>query len=290
MVTKNKWGSSPIFRRLLPFFACVLAACMLASCTQSNPIPPSQIESSQPISSQPVESQPEAPPYGEPIAPNAVLAEKLAQTFKLGDPKGWLTIPGTTVDHAVLYNSEDNSFVKTRSNYDGKYDFAGILFADFRNTLADRTRLSRNTVVYGHNIETNGSSDGKHFSQLLKFEDLQFAKENQFISFSTKDDEMLWQIFAVFTTDIDFYYIEPEPTDEGLMYIVSEASVRSEHHYDVDITPQDKILTLSTCTYKYGRFNTDQRFVVMAKLLPGTEGTPVEVYKNENPKLPSFVK
>ncbi|MFA9379787.1 MAG: sortase domain-bontaining protein, partial [Acetanaerobacterium sp.] len=108
-------------------------------------------------------------------------------------------------------------------------------------------------------------------------------------SFSTKEDDMLWQVFATFTTDTDFYYIEPEPTDDDFMFIVSEAYERSEHYFDVDVTPEDKILTLSTCTYKYGR-RTDQRFVVMAKLLPGKEATPADVYQNENPKLPSFVK
>lgn len=288
---QNKGRSHRFYTRLVPLLAAVLALCMLASCAQSDPVLPSQdVESSAPVSSEPVESSPEPPPYGEPITPNAELAEKLSMTSKMGEVKGWLTVPGTTIDNAVLYDPESNDLVKERYDYDGKWYFPGLLVADFRNTLSNRTRLSRNTVIYGHNVETNGSNDGARFSQLLKYEDLDFAKEHQFISFSTKEDEMLWQIFAVFTTDIDFYYIEPDPTDEGFMYIVSEACVRSEHHFDVDVTPQDKILTLSTCTYKYGRFNTDQRFVVMAKLLPGLEGTPAEVYKNENPKLPSFVK
>ncbi len=279
-----------IFNRVLLLSAAVLAAALfLVSCSQTNPIPPSQEESSQPVVSSSSE-EPKAAPYGEPITPGAELAEKLSQSFKMGDPKGWLTVPGTTIDDAVLYNPENNDLVEERYNYNGVIDQAGVLFADFRNTLSDRTRLSRNTVIYGHNIELWGSNNGKRFSQLLKYEDLEFAKEHQFISFSTKEDEMLWQVFAVFTTDVDFYYIEPDPTDEGFMYIISEAGVRSEHHFDVDITPDDKILTLSTCTYKYGVTNKDQRFVVMAKLVPGTEGTPADVYANESPKLPSFAK
>ncbi len=280
-----------LYKRIISLCAAALAAAVLfVSCSQTSPVVPSQEESSAPVSSAPVESSTEDAPYGEPITPGTELAEKLSRTFKAGDSKGWLTVPGTTIDDPILYNPEDNSYVDKRTNYDNKYDYSGILFADFRNTLADRTRLSRNTVIYGHNIETGGSNDGKRFSQLLKYEDLEFAKEHQFISFSTKEDEMLWQIFAVFTTDVDFYYIEPDPSDEGFMYIISEASVRSEHHFDVDITPEDKILTLSTCTYKYGRFNNDQRFVVMAKLVSGTEGTPAEVYKNESVKIPTFGK
>ena len=50
------------------------------------------------------------------------------------------------------------------------------------------------------------------------------------------------------------------------MNIITEARDRSEYDYDVTVSGTDKILTLSTCSYKYGR-RKDVRFVVMAKLL-----------------------
>ena len=57
-----------------------------------------------------------------------------------------------------------------------------------------------------------------------------------------------------------------EITDAQLMNIITEARDRSEYDYDVTVSGTDKILTLSTCSYKYGR-RKDVRFVVMAKLL-----------------------
>ncbi|MFA9381955.1 MAG: hypothetical protein ACERKO_12950, partial [Acetanaerobacterium sp.] len=186
MITDNQGISHRSYRKVLPFCAALLAAAVLSSCSPT-PVSPSQPESSQPSSSsQPVEEViPELPPYGEPVTPSDKLLEELSQSFNVGDPKGWLTVPGTTIDNGVLYYAEDNDhYIKMRLNYNGFLDENGVLFADFRSTLSDRTRLSRNTVIYGHNIYTNGSSDGKRFSQLLKYEDLDFAKENQFISFS----------------------------------------------------------------------------------------------------------
>lgn len=50
------------------------------------------------------------------------------------------------------------------------------------------------------------------------------------------------------------------------MNIITEAQQRSEYVYDVPVNGEDKILTLSTCSYKYGR-RDDVRFVVMAKLV-----------------------
>ncbi len=279
---------------LLLLAVCIIG--VLASCVHS-PTPssnPEEVSSETISSSEPEEFSEDPPPYGEPVTPSADILEKLSQSFPVGNPKGWLTIPGTTVDDAVLYSPENNDFyLDQRVNYQGKYDYSGLIFADFRNTLSSRVRLSRNTVIYGHNIETNGSIN-RRFSQLLKYHDLSFAKENQFVHFSTAEDEMVWQIFASFTTDTDFYYIEPDPTDDGFMYIISEAYQRSDHFYDVEVGPRDKILTLSTCTYEYKTFGVardDQRYVVMAKLLsPDDDLVPVNVYENEHKKLPSFVK
>ena len=59
---------------------------------------------------------------------------------------------------------------------------------------------------------------------------------------------------------------EGEITDAQLMNIIKGAQERSEYDYEVQVSGEDKILTLSTCSYKDGR-RKDVRFVVMAKLL-----------------------
>ena len=66
-----------------------------------------------------------------------------------------------------------------------------------------------------------------------------------------------------------------------LMNIITEAKQRSEYVYNVDVTGEDKILTLSTCSYKYDKRN-DVRFVVMAKLLDEGEALQKTVQLKEN--------
>lgn len=62
---------------------------------------------------------------------------------------------------------------------------------------------------------------------------------------------MVWEIFAVMYTDTKFRYIEM--IDNQIDTLVSEGKARSEFLYDVEVDPiNDKILTLSTCTAKYG--------------------------------------
>ena len=60
------------------------------------------------------------------------------------------------------------------------------------------------------------------------------------------------------------------------------------------IRDRDKIISLSTCSYKYGTYsqNPHQRFVVMGKLV--TEGEDfyetADVHQNPDPKEPDFSK
>ena len=148
--------------------------------------------------------------------------------------------------------------------------------------MNSREELSKNTVIYGHNVHYDDDMEGERFSQLFHFTDIDFAREHPYVYFSINGDgedsaqDMVWQVFSVFYTTTDFDYIrinkdfrdpsQGEITDAQLMNIITEARDRSEYDYDVTVSGTDKILTLSTCSYKYGR-RKDVRFVVMAKLL-----------------------
>lgn len=49
------------------------------------------------------------------------------------------------------------------------------------------------------------------------------------------------------------------------MNIIKGAQERSEYDYEVEVSGEDKILTLSTCSYKYGRRQGCPLLMVMAK-------------------------
>ncbi len=130
--------------------------------------------------------------------------------------------------------------------------------------------------------------DGARFSQLKKYLDIDYCKENPYIYFSTPESSLTWQIFAVYYTDIAFDYIDTDPDDIKYANIISEAKQRSQFIFDVDVGINDNILTLSTCTYKETTNRSNYRYVVMAKLLPAGASltTPVKVEVNPSPKSP----
>ena len=205
------------------------------------------------------------------------------------DTVGWLQVPNTTVDDAVVKREGDttNEYY-LRLDKTGKWDWYGCYYTDYRANIGTRDQLSRNTVIYGHSMDDD--PEGLKFSQLKHYLDLDFAANNPYIYFSTAEEDMVWQVFAVFYSDINFNYNNPNPDDAAYADLLSQAKARSELIYeDIDVTTQDKILTLSTCTYKFGS-RLDQRFVVMAKLVDADEPLveTVTVTQNPSPVAPQF--
>lgn len=201
------------------------------------------------------------------------------------DTVGYLYVPNTTINDVVVQGADNDFYL--RRNSAGKNSFDGSYYVDYRGVVGSREKLSPNTVIYGHSMEDD--PNGKYFSQLKKLEDLNYAKNNQFIYFSTPQSEMVWQIFAVFYTDTSFDYINPTPTNSQYLTLINEARARSVHNYGIDVTTKDKILTLSTCTYKFSEtYPNPYRYVVMAKLVDkNAPMTNTTVEKNPSAKMPT---
>lgn len=198
---------------------------------------------------------------------------------------GWLQVPGTDIDQPVVQTYNNSKYM--RLDYTGKYSFQGCYWVDYECRVGNRTTESRNTIIYGHNTAVvEDDPNGLDFAQLLRFADEDFATSHPYIFFSTGEEDMVWEIFAVLYTDTAFRYIDM--IDSGIDTLVSEGKARSEFIYDVEIDPlNDKVLTLSTCTAKYGYVGGEARarFVVMARLVE--EGQPLKptVGLEKNPSI-----
>ena len=81
---------------------------------------------------------------------------------------------------------------------------------------------------------------------------------------------MIFQITALFVTDIGFDYIAPDPTGDDLTSFFETIARKNWLDFDgVTFSEGDTFLTLYTCCRKYDKSNSgNQRLVVMAKLLP----------------------
>lgn len=204
---------------------------------------------------------------------------------------GWLTVPGTSIDTGV-YQTSDNSYYLKRDNYD-TYTKYGVPFMDYSNSVSE---LDRNTVIYGHNFDNK-----LIFDELHNYRDLDFYKENPVIEFNTLYKDYKWKIIAAFHTNGDssgdngylFYYVATNMGNNSFMDFCDELSQRSYIHTGVDIQPDDKILTLSTCTYFFDTNGAvrNARFAVTARLVREGESEDVDVSKavlNDNVRYPQL--
>lgn len=230
---------------------------------------------------EPVEEEPEV------VIDNPELGEKIAEVqTKNSDVVGWLQVPDTEINAAVVQTTNNTYYY--RLNELKEYSYTGCYWADYECGMgATSAELMNNTIIYGHNIDYGSNTgtaevdekDGDRFSQLFYFADEEWAKEHPYIYFSTPEEDMLWEVFACAYTNTDFNYIQvlkdskvsktEQLTGEQLMTIVNGGRDRSEYDYtDVEVNEDDKILTLSTCSYKYGmRSPHNVRFIIMAKLV-----------------------
>ena len=58
--------------------------------------------------------------------------------------------------------------------------------------------------------------DGVRFTKLHRYMDADFVKENPYIYLSVDGDDLIFQITALFITDIGFDYIDPNPMGSKL--------------------------------------------------------------------------
>ncbi|MEG0272147.1 MAG: class B sortase [Hydrogenoanaerobacterium sp.] len=227
-----------------------------------------------------------------PTPPDEEIVTKIAE-YEEKNPEtiAWLKIPGTKIDDIVFKDPKgNNKYMRLDNN--GKWAMEGCYFADYRVNIKDRATLGKNTIIYGHNLNDNTES-GLRFSQLINYVNLDYAKAHPYVYVTTPEDEMVFKVFATFYANWrEFDYIKTDfKTPAEFTDLVAEARKRSLANFDVDVTGGDKIVTLSTCTYKFGGVkNKNQRFVVMARLLHTTESVTdaVTAVANPAPVMPKF--
>ena len=227
------------------------------------------------------------------------LSRELAAAMKENpDVVGWLQVPGTKIDEPVVQTTNNEYYL--RRDYRGKYSYEGCYYLDYESVMFEGgDDLAQNSIIYGHNLGTplgvKDDPDGPKFAQLFKLEDEETAKRTPYVYFHTESGPKIFEIFAVFYSEavlspVPYHYADYSPED--LERLVKDVKARSIFTYDVDVKPEDRLLTLSTCSYKYGTYtqNPDQRYVVMARLVQ--KGEPyhetADLKRNPNPKEPNF--
>ncbi|MBQ6266546.1 MAG: class B sortase [Clostridia bacterium] len=217
--------------------------------------------------------------------PDGIL-ENLKQVYAINDDvAGRLTIPGTEMDTVVMQSS-DNDYYLRRDFYD-RYTYEtsgtnyGNIYLDYR--CSNNGYLDKNTVIHGHTTGRDTGVPKQSFRSLYDYRDRQHFINCPIIRYSTLYGEYTYKICAVFYSTTQpsadngyfFNYIYPDMSDSNMIGYIEQVKQRALYETGVSLEPTDKIITLSTCIYDYGK-SVDTRLVVVGRLLHEGESTAID--------------
>ena len=189
-----------------------------------------------------------------PVSKREVFIRQLQEDFSNPDIFAYLVVEGTAISYPVAHGT-DNDFYINHDLY-GRPNVAGAVFMDMGNATG---MDDPNTIFYGHNMK-----NGSMFHNLRFYEDYDYFQEHRYIQVVTAQEDMDWEIFAFYATDTSFPYIRTDFYSPDDFYsLAMQMKERSFYDTGVDITKEDIILTLSTCTNRA----EDSRYVINARLM-----------------------
>ena len=165
----------------------------------------------------------------------------------------WIKVNNTNVEYPVL-RATNNSFYLNHS-FDKSKNSAGWIFADYRNKF-DGT--DKNIIIYGHNMR-----DDSMFGSLKNILNSAWYdnEENTNITLYTENEKSIYKVFSIYKIESEDYYIKTEfSNDNEFEKFIETLKKRSIKNFNIDISKEDSILTLSTCAN-----NNKYRVVLHAK-------------------------
>lgn len=183
------------------------------------------------------------------------------------DIYAWITVTDTTVDYPVLQHPTDNTYY-LNNNIDGTPGYPGCIYTEDYNA---KDFSDKNTVLYGHNLK-----DKTMFSSLHNYEEEDTFSKDQYIYIWTENDVFVYKVFAAYEFNSNHLLLNYDYNNEYVyeQYIKDIFNVKDNGYGianikdDIDVTKEDRIITLSTCTTDH---NSDQRFLVVGVLIPPEE-------------------
>lgn len=181
--------------------------------------------------------------------------DKLKEINK--DVIGWIRYNDEKINYPLVH-SFDNDYYLLRT-FTGKSNQSGTIFMDYRNKGFD----DRNVVIFGHALYDNTMFGS--LREMLKKDYFNDDSKKYIEIINTNNETLTYEIFSYYIIEMEEYYITTSfDSDKSFNKFLKTIKGRSKKKFDVELTSNDKILTLSTC---YGTTGTTKRQVVHAKLI-----------------------
>ena len=164
------------------------------------------------------------------------------------DVVGWIYVKGTKINYPIVQGKNNDQYLYRTVN--GKRNSAGSIFLDAK---AEPDFSDRNSPIYGHNMK-----NGSMFADVTDYKSQKFYDKHPVALLLTPEGNFVVRLFSAYTTKDTGDAWDMTFSDEKFEKWLDKR-IRSSY-IETPVVPglDDRILTLSTCTYE----TDDARFVV----------------------------
>lgn len=199
-------------------------------------------------------------PTESPAVPNQAVAPDFDALAKQNpDIYAWIDIPGASISYAVLQSATDDTIYLDHEEH-GWYSANGSLFTEHVYNSKDFNDPV--TIIYGHHMRS-----GAMFGNMQTF----YSSSSNFKAYDDiyiymPGQELHYHIFAAIPFD-GYHILYAHDFSNARTFtaffdnVMATRVLGSNVDTDCELTPDDKIIILSTCL----QGNNKNRFLVMAK-------------------------
>jgi len=157
------------------------------------------------------------------------------------DAGAWLYIPGMEISYPVMEADDYSEYLFKLP--DGTINANGSLFFDFHNAADMSSQL---TIIYGHSMKS-----GKMFGTLFGYKEQSFFEQNPYAYIYTERGNYRIDLLYGFTVDAGQWRERAFMHAENIDSLISFASYRTTFKSEVEYTPGDRLVVLTTCSYDF---------------------------------------
>jgi len=169
------------------------------------------------------------------------------------DYLAWIRVQDTEINYPLVFGVDNEKYLKR--SFEGNWSSSGCIFMDCRNTW-DFSDF--HTIVYGHSM-----LDHSMFFALQRYPRSDYFYSHNQVEIYQGKKLYVYTAFSFFKTEADGeLYFSLTETDQQKADFISFLKRNSYYDTGIDVSTDDKILTLSTCVESEGL----DRWVLCCKL------------------------
>lgn len=182
------------------------------------------------------------------------IINELREKYNNDDVVGILEISNT--DYMVpIMQGEDNEYYLNHTP-DGKSNYMGSIYLDYRVNIDSSKKL----LIYGH----NSSRVDMPFKILEEFYDKDYYDNHKYVEITTSTTKKKYEIFSVHVETSDFTYMNINfSSDEEYLKHIEKLKSRSMYDTGVELSSDDEILVLQTCSEHPDYRNYDKKYLLI---------------------------